>query len=158
MIKTKTIDAITIGTMGALAVWVSSTFGLPAWVLFIGWVAYYAFGKTPLKAMNSFLLILAGIVLAMLVQYTGVWLTGYFQNFGFPVAVFFLVGFLGVIKSVKGINNLLAYFLGMIAFFGAHLSAGLSGLFQLGIPLALGFMFAWSLDTIQCHLHNTREV
>jgi hypothetical protein len=158
MIKTKTIDAITIGTMGALAIWVSNTFGLPAWVLFIGWVAYYSFGKAPLKAVNSFLLILAGIVLAMLVQYTGVWLTGYFQNLGFPVAVFFLVGFLGVIKSVKGINNLLAYFLGMIAFFGAHLSAGVSALFQLGIPLALGFMFAWSLDTIQSHLHNTREV
>jgi len=99
MIKTKTIDAITIGTMGALAIWVANTFGLPAWVLFIGWVAYYAFGKTPRKAVNSFLLILAGIVLAMLVQYTGVWLTGYFQNFGFPVAVFFLVGFLGVIKK-----------------------------------------------------------
>lgn len=144
--KTFLIGVI-LGLFGAFAV--ALAFGLqwPAWVMFIAWVSYYIFGKTLKTSLLAFIQILFGIIMGILIQASGIFLSGYLGEAGLPVAVFFFIGSLAYISRLKTWNNIPAYFVGLIIFFGAHPQVAAEPLLELLLPVIVGFVLAWLNDS-----------
>jgi Protein of unknown function (DUF1097) len=59
-----------------------------------------------------------------------------------PVSVFFFVGSMPYIMKLKTFNNIPAWYLGLIVFFGVHPPIVAAALMELLIPIAAGFILA----------------
>ncbi len=139
--KTLLIAAI-FGIFGAAAVSVSFAAHWPTWVMFIAWVSYYIFGKTWRSSVISFVQILLGVSMGLLIQLTAAFLRDLTGSFSLPVAVFFFIGSMPYIMKVKTFNNIPAWFLGLIVFFGIHPPIAPMALLELLAPIAGGFILA----------------
>lgn len=136
-------QALTMGFTGAIAVLTASYFGLPTWVLFMAWVSYYLFGT---KTKTAFLILIQqvfGILIAMTIQYLGAFLSETLGVFGFSIVVFIVMIGVFYISKLKYLNNIPAYFLGMIVWFGSNSEIDINILSLLGITLLSGYAFAW---------------
>ncbi len=136
-------QALTLGLVGAIAVFTTSYFQLPTWVLFMAWVSYYLFGTKPKSALLIFTQQILGILIAMIIQYFGVKLSSSLGEFGFPLVVFIVMIGVFYISKLKHLNNIPAYFLGMIVWFGANAPHSINLFLILGITLIVGYIFAW---------------
>ncbi len=139
--KTLLIAAI-FGIFGAVAVSVSFAAHWPTWVMFIAWVSYYIFGKTWKSSAISFIQILLGICMGLLIQLTAAFLRNLIGSLSLPVSVFFFIGSMPYIMKLKTFNSIPAWFLGLIVFFGIHPSIAPVALMELLAPIAGGFIFA----------------
>ena len=143
--KTLLIAAI-FGIFAAVAVSVSFAAHWPTWVMFIAWVSYYIFGKTWKSSAVSFIQILLGIFMGLLIQVTAALSRKLIGNLSLPVSVFFFTGSMPYITKLKTFNNIPAWFLGLIVFFGVHPPMTAVALMELLIPIAAGFILAWLND------------
>jgi hypothetical protein len=143
------IFGASMGSFGALAVFLSFTFGWPGWVLFMAWVCFYLFGKSLKKSLNIYLQIVLGIVLGILIETLGQFLSAVIGNmFGFYLAILLLIGSLAFSTKIKGLGDIAAWFIGLIVFFGAEPPLALVSVARtLLLPLAAGFLFGYGLDT-----------
>ena len=156
--KTFSIGLI-LGLFGAVAVAISFALQWPTWVMFVAWVSYYLFGKTLKTSLPVFVQIALGIVMGVLIQATGKWLSEHIGAFGLPVAVFFFIGSLAYISQLKKLNSIPAWFLGLIIFFGVHPPVALVPIIELFIPIIAGFLFAWLNDSaMQRVIRRTQPV
>jgi len=156
--KTFSIGLI-LGLFGAVAVAISFALQWPTWVMFVAWVSYYLFGKTLKTSLPVLIQIALGIIMGVLIQASGKWLSGYFGGLGLPVAVFFFIGSLAYISQLKKLNCIPAWFLGLIIFFGAHPPIAPLPVIALFIPIIAGFLFAWLNDSaVQQVMHKNQSV
>lgn len=135
--------AIAFGLFGAIAVTVSFSQQWPTWVMFIAWVSFYIFGKTWQSSLWVFLQIVLGMCMAVLIQLTAGLLGQLIGTLGFSVSVFLYIGSLAYIAGTKKLNNIPAWFLGLIILFGVHPPLEPLPILQILIPIAAGFVFAW---------------
>jgi hypothetical protein len=140
--------AIVFGAFGAIAVSVSFAMHWPTWVMFIAWVSFYLFGKTVRSSALALLQIVLGIVMGVLMSLSAAFLGNFIGALGFPLAVFFFIGSLAYIMKLKVINNIPAWFLGLIIFFGVHPPVAPAPLLLLLVPIVAGFVFAWMNNKI----------
>jgi hypothetical protein len=146
--------AIAFGLFGAVAVTVSYLLKWPTWVMFIAWVSFYIFGKTWQTAAKAFLQIVLGMLMAVLIQLTAGLLTPLIGAVSFQLAVFLFIGSLAYVAQSKSLNNLPAWFFGLIILFGAHPPMEPAPVALLLIPVTAGFIFAWlnNLTVEKLHL------
>ena len=142
-LQNKITNAIIYGSLGALAVLVSAVLLLPAWVLFLGWISYYLFGKSPGRAVNTYVLVMLGVIMSMVMEWSGQLLTPYLGQSAILLVVFVLIGALTFVENLKWFGNMAAYFLGMVIYFAFDKGYSLSIIYEISIPLILGFVFAW---------------
>lgn len=138
--------AIILGLFGAIAVYVSNEMEWPTWVLFITWVSYYLFGKSPRALIWPFIQIMMGIAMGVLIRLSVQWLGN--TAWSMPLAVFFFIGSLAYFGRYTKLNNIPAWFLGLIVFFGAHPPLDFSSIISLLVPLTAGLLFAWLNDSV----------
>jgi len=136
-------QALNMGAIGAIAVFTSSYFQLPTWILFMAWVSYYLFGTKPKSALKIFIQQLFGIIIAMIIQFLGSKLSISFGILGFPLVVFIIMIGVFYISRLKYFNNIPAYFLGMIIWFGSNKPININIFLVLGLTLIIGYVFAW---------------
>lgn len=138
-----------MGFFGAIAVYVSITFGWKAWVLFLAWVCFYIYEKNTLKLINVYLQIVLGIFLSILIELLGNFLINIFGEIGLYISIFLLISSLAFLVKIKGLNDLTAWFFGLIVFFGIEPKIHIYDIFHLLlIPLALGFALGYLVDKI----------
>lgn len=136
-------QAITMGLISAIAVFISSYFQLPIWVLFMAWVSYYLFDMNLKSALTIFTQQVLGILIAIIIQYGGTELKALVGDFGFPIIIFIIMSGVFYISKLKHFNNIPAYFLGMIVWFGSSTPYSINRFLLLGITLIMGYIFAW---------------
>ena len=136
-------QALILGLVGAIAVFTTSYFQLPTWVLFIAWVSYYLFGTNPKSALLVFTQQILGVIIAIIIQYFGIKLSEPFGALGFPLVVFIVMIGVYYISKLKYLNNIPAYFLGMIVWFGSNETYNFNLFIVLGFTLIVGYIFAW---------------
>ncbi len=136
-----------MGLCGALAVFISFSMGWATWVMFLAWVSYYLFGKSIKVYPLSFLQIILGIVMGVLIQSLASVLAPAIGALGFPLTVFVLIGSLAYAAKIKGLNNIPAWFLGLIIFFGVHPELQIIPILGLLVPIIAGVVFAVINDT-----------
>lgn len=158
------LSAFIFGVFGAVAVSISSFLEWPTWVMFIAWVSYYVFGKNLISSLRAFVQIGLGIFMGVLIQLSAGILSNLIGALGFPVAVFFFIGSLAFIARIKALNNIPAWFLGLIILFGSHPALTFPSITKLFIPILAGFIFAWLNDSAieKIHVspanHDVKEV
>ncbi|HAS41097.1 MAG TPA: DUF1097 domain-containing protein [Microscillaceae bacterium] len=148
------LTSLVMGFWGALAVFVSTALGWHTWVLFIAWVSYYLFGKNLKSSANSFLVILLGILMGVVIRLGAGWLVPIIGKVGFPLTVFVCIAVLNYIAQIKLLGNLPGWFLGLIIFFGAHPTMKPLPILELLIPVIAGFAFAILNDTGVKFIHH----
>ena len=136
------LTALVMGLCGALAVFISFSMGWATWVMFLAWVSYYLFGKSIKVYIPSFLQIIAGILLGVLIQSLAGLLVPAMGELGFPLTVFVVIGSLAYVSTIKGLNNIPAWFLGLIVFFGVHPELRPIPVLGLLVPIVAGVVFA----------------
>ncbi|TYP98195.1 uncharacterized protein DUF1097 [Tenacibaculum adriaticum] len=141
------IYGISIGLFGAVALSLASFFAWPSWVLFIAWISFSFYGKSVKKSINIYLEIILGIFMGVLIEVLGDSLSIFIGSFSSPLALFLLTSSLPFITKIKGLDDIEAWFIGMIVFFGVHPPLELVHIIKLFPPLAAGFIFAYVLDT-----------
>ncbi|MUU78937.1 DUF1097 domain-containing protein [Winogradskyella endarachnes] len=142
------LTAILMGFFGALATLISFSFHLPSWVLFLTWVSYYLFGKSVKSALQTLLPLTCGILMGITIKLFGSSLSIYLGNFGFPIAVFILITSLSYLSKIKRLENIPAWFIGLIIFFGVHPKIEIKPMIIIFIAISLGFVFAYLNDTM----------
>ncbi|MCB4807186.1 DUF1097 domain-containing protein [Tamlana sp. 62-3] len=142
------LSAIIMGVCGALATYLAFSFNLPSWVLFLAWVSYYLFGKSFKSALLTLVPISAGIIMGTLILSFGGLLGSYLGKMGFPMAVFIFISTLTYLSKIKYLNNIPAWFMGLIIFFGVHPHVQVISILSLFLPILLGLAFAFINDTL----------
>lgn len=130
----------------------SAAFELPVWAMFIGWVAFFTRGLTARDGainlacvwLGAGIGIAAAIAIGMLHPTLGM--------MALPAVVFVVATLVVSLRAAPILNNILAYFLGLIAFFAAHMEPTLSTLVHLGTASALGSFAGWASMKLQQRL------
>ncbi len=140
-----TIAAIT----AAAAAGSSLALGLPVWAMFIGWVAYFTRGANARDGMINFGCVILGVIFGILAAHALGALGSIAGAFALSIVVFAVAMVVVSLRSLPVLNNILCYFLGLIAFFAAHREPSITTLLVLGGAVALGSTAGWISHAIQ---------
>jgi hypothetical protein len=147
-IKFNAVTAVAAATAAAAAA-VSLAVGLPVWAMFIGWVAFFSRGHSFRDGLINYGGVLAGVFLGMAAAMAIAALSPSLGKMALPLVVFVVAMGVVSLRAVPVMNNLMTYFLGLIAFFAAHLEPSLETGMRLGSASAIGSLAAWLSLKIQ---------
>jgi len=143
------VAAVTAAIASAL----SLTFSLPVWAMFVGWIAFFTRIQTMRMAFENLgavlvgLLIgaLAGAVISQLAPMVG-------PVIALPAVVFVVALVVVALRGLPVMNNLLGYFLGLVAWFAAHLEPSFESIAQLFGASVIGSVAGWISHTLPPHI------
>lgn len=123
----------------ALAAAASLALSLPAWAMFIGWIAFFTRGLNIRGVVSNLACVGFGLAIGMMASSA---IAGLAPMMGLGVALPAVVfGVALVVVSLRGLpilNNLLGYFLGLVAWFAAHLEPSLESFAHLFTASTIG--------------------
>lgn len=122
----------------AIAAGSSAALGLPVWAMFIGWVAFFTRGLNAKAGVANLACVWLGIVMGMCAALSLQLLGPVLGAMALPLVVFVVAMLVVSLRSAPGVNNLLGYFLGLIAFFAAHLAPSFSSFWVLACAATIG--------------------
>ncbi len=85
--------------------------------------------------------------MGILIQLLGKTLGSHLGSVGFPLSVFLFIGALSYLSKSKFLNNIPAWFIGLIIFFGVHPSIEFKPILSLFVPIIAGLGFAYINDS-----------
>jgi hypothetical protein len=130
-------------TVAALAATVSAmVFEVPVWAMFVGWIGYFTRGLTLGQGAINFACVLVGIVVGLAAGMATQVLTPQLGMFTLPVVVFAVATVVLSLRQLPVLNNLLCFFLGLVAYFASHLPPAWTAFAELGIAAGLGTVAA----------------
>lgn len=139
-------------TGAASAAYSSTLLGLEIWMMFVGWVVYYTNPSSIYQGVASFLCLIAGLAAGCVAAIAFTRLGPIFGDFAIAMIVFSIAIVVVSMRGVKVLDNITAWFLGLIAFFAAHLEPTLLSIFELGCAAALGCVAGWVTQGLQAKL------
>nr|WP_315428386.1 DUF1097 domain-containing protein [uncultured Albidiferax sp.] len=128
------VAAIAAATAASL----SSALALPVWAMFIGWVAFFTRGLTLKDGLANLACVWFGIAVGMGAAMAIGALTPAWGLLALPAVVFLVAVLVVSLRAVPVLNNILCYFLGLIAYFASHLPPSQGTFVLLGLAVALG--------------------
>lgn len=139
-IVTTVVAAATAATAAAT----SQLLSLPVWAMFVGWIAFYTRGLTTRSAFENLACVGIGLVTGALAA-TAIPLiapaTG--PALALPLVVLVVALFVVSLRGLPVLNNLLGYFLGLAAWFAAHLEPVIANVLTLFAAAAIGSLAGW---------------
>lgn len=137
--STYVLATLVAAATAALAAGISAALSLPVWAMFIGWIAFYTRGLDTRGAIENLACVGIGLVLGLaasvavkpVADVTG-------TTMALPLVVFTVAILVVSLRGLPRMNNLLGYFLGLVAWFAAHLEPSLESLARLFGAGALG--------------------
>ncbi|WP_371355023.1 DUF1097 domain-containing protein [Pseudomonas chlororaphis] len=136
----------------ALAAGSSLLLNLPVWAMFVGWVAFFSRGLTLRDGLVNLGCVLMGLAIGMGAALSIGALSPSLGPWALPLVVFAVAMLVVSLRSLRVMNNIVAYFLGLIAWFAAHLEPSLESFAELGGAGALGTCAGWLSHTAQQRL------
>lgn len=138
---TVTLVAAACASFAAAA---SLTLSLPVWAMFVGWIAFFSRGLTTRSTVENLVCVwlglcmgaLAGLSISLLAPSLGLGLA-------LPIVVFAVALIVVSLRGLPILNNLLAYFLGLVAWFASHFEPSLGSLVLLASASAIGSLAGW---------------
>ena len=126
---------------------------LPVWAMFVGWVAFYTHGVTARDGVFNLVCVSLGVLIGKAAAVAIGALATVVGAMALPLVVLVVALVVVSMRSVPRLNNLLCYFLGLIAFFAIHQPPSLSLFGPLGSAIALGSVAAWAAHALQRRVH-----
>ncbi|MGO1072927.1 DUF1097 domain-containing protein [Lysobacter sp. CA199] len=116
---------------------------LPVWAMFVGWIAFFTRGANLRHGLITLACVFAGLILGMAAAAALAVLTPHWGAASVAVGVFAVAAMVVSLRSLPVFNNLLGFFLGLVAWFAAHRPASLENLADLALAAALGTLAGW---------------
>jgi hypothetical protein len=142
-------QALIVGTIAAFAVFISNTFELISWALFLSWACYFIFGPQMRDSILAYLQILIGVGIGVGLITTTIAFEPHLGEWTLIILVFFLAGGLTFMELVEPFNNIPAYYVGMIIVFASGLVPNIETVSQLTLPITIGFSLGWITVTFR---------
>ena len=127
----------------ATAATASATLGWPVWAMFVGWVAFFTRGHSAKDALYSYLCLITGLGIGTIAAASVGALLPLIGPAAFGVVVFAVAMLVVSLRAVPPMNNVPAYFLGLITWFAAHAKPTPMAWLGLAAVAALGIFAAW---------------
>lgn len=141
--------------VAAIAATASAGLGWPVWAMFIGWVAFFTGQQSAKGAIRSYLCLSIGVALGNFAALGVSTLIPLIDYLAFGAVVFAVAIIVVSLRAAPVLNNVAAYFLGLIAFFASHLAPGISAFGELAAVSALGVAAALAAHAIQIKVART---
>lgn len=143
-IKVTLVEALITAIAAALAL----LGGLAIWAMFVGWIAYFTRG---LDGRNG-LINLACVIIGLTLGIATASILGLIGSPGIPeqAAVVFALGIVVLsLRFLPVVNNLLGFFLGLVAWFASHQLPSADGFAALAAAATLGTAAGWIAHSAQ---------
>lgn len=144
--------SVTAAATAAAASASSLVFALPVWAMFVGWVAFFTRGLTARDGAINLACVCIGAAMGIVAAVAIGMLQPALGILALPTVVFVVATVVVSLRAVPVFNNVLAFFLGLIAYFAAHMEPTLNTLVHLGSASALGTVAGWVSMKLQQHL------
>lgn len=142
------------GLVAACAAAVILQAGLFVWVMFLGWISYFTCGLTIKDGLVNFAGVLIGLMIGLGAG-TVLSLLGPEPSLFEQVSVIFGVAMVVLsFRFLPSVNNLLAFFLGLVTFFAAHTEPTLSALLPLAAASGIGAAAGAAAHKLQLWLQH----
>ncbi|WP_043688840.1 DUF1097 domain-containing protein [Luteimonas huabeiensis] len=143
------VSTLVAAVAAALAAATSLALSLPVWAMFVGWIAFFTRGANIRAAFENLACVGLGLVIgagaslaiARLAPAMG-------PGLALPLVVFVVALAVVGLRGLPILNNLLGYFLGLVAWFAAHLQPSMESLAQLFTASLVGSVAGWLSHTI----------
>lgn len=135
--------------VASIAATTSAGLGWPVWAMFMGWVAFFTGEHSARGAARSYACLAIGIAIGNLAAMGVGALMPHIDYLAFGVVVFIVATVVVSLRAVPVLNNIAAYFLGLITFFAAHLPPSLLAFGELAAVSALGAAAALVAHVLQ---------
>lgn len=148
---------VTLGEsmVAALAATVSAMlFDVPVWAMFVGWIAYFTRGLTLKQGLINLACVFVGIAVGLAAGAAIQALTSQLGAFTLPAVVFVVAVVVLSLRHLPALNNLLCFFLGLVAYFASHLPPGWAAFVELGIAAAVGTSAAYLASLLHQRAHR----
>jgi hypothetical protein len=151
--KPSRFHAITLigAAVAATTTFVTIAAGLPAWAMFLGWVAYSSSAKTKREGVGNLISFLVGLNFGAATSLTIGFLTPSLGGAAVPLAIFGVVIIVLSLRALPPINNPLAYILGLVSFFASGQVPSVSILAVLAVAGLIGALGAVVTNFLQSH-------
>ena len=138
--------------IAAAAALLSEVLGLHAWAMFVGWVAWFTHPASAAQGAQSMVSLWAGMLLAVAGHFIVTFLSPAIGAAALPMAVLVLACVAVGMRTTPPLDNMLAWFLGLIAFFALHADNVLTGLLTLVAASVVGAAAGYSCQRLQRRL------
>ncbi|TCQ99412.1 DUF1097 domain-containing protein [Neorhizobium sp. JUb45] len=133
----------------SIAATTSAGLGWPVWAMFIGWVTFITGDHSFNGAVRSYLCAAIGIAFGSLAAIGVGTLMPLIDYLAFGAVVFVVAIIVVSLRAAPMLNNISAYFLGLIAFFAAHVPPSITAVTELAAAGALGAAAAFFAHSLQ---------
>lgn len=148
-VSTTLVAAVT----AAAAATLSQSLALPVWAMFIGWIAFYTRGLHLRAAIENLACVGVGLVVGLMATLALQALSGAVAaGVALPIVVLCVAILVVSLRGLPVMGNLLGYFLGLVAWFAAHLEPSFESVARLFGAGALGSSAGWISHTVSMRL------
>ena len=138
------VTTVVAAATAALAAAGSMALSLPVWAMFVGWIAFFTRGLNTRSTFENLACVglgmsmgvIAALSIPQLASVTG-------PGLALPATVFVVALVVVALRGLPILNNLLGYFLGLVAWFAAHSEPSLESLLQLFGASMIGSAAGW---------------
>lgn len=111
---------------------------LPVWAMFVGWIAYFTRGLNWRAGAINLACVLIGLALGIGAAQLLALMSTALGPFAISAAVMLVTVAALSLAKLPVFNNVLGFFLGLVAYFASHLPPTPTAFAQLGLAAALG--------------------
>ncbi|GAA1314443.1 DUF1097 domain-containing protein [Saccharothrix xinjiangensis] len=137
------------GVVAAVAAFGSESLSLEPWAMFVGWVAWFTRPASAVQGVHAVVCLWLGFGLAIAGHLLVGALSPALGHAALPPAVFCLAVVAVGLRGTPVVDNTLAWFLGLIAYFAAGVDEVLPGLLALLAASAIGAVAGFACQRLQ---------
>ena len=141
-------------TVTAASTWVSTVIEIEIWAMFTGFVAWFTSQSSTRDAALAMVCLWLGMAMAVVASIATAWLTPYAGSISLPIVVFFVACTILGIRKIGPIQNLVCWFMGLVAYFAAGRMTEPLTLFELIAASAGGGIAGWVCQTATARWQN----
>lgn len=116
--------------------------------MFAGFIAWFTRPTSARDGVFSIICLFLGIALGALAHIATEALTPSFRAFALPVVVFVVGVVIVGLRTTRVVDNMLAWFIGLVTFFAAEVEIALGTLLELGSACAIGGFAGWACQAL----------
>ncbi len=122
---------------------------VPVWAMFVGWISFFTRGLTLRQGLINFACLLMGVTLGIGAAHALAALTPHLGAYAITGVVFAITIIALSLAKAPVFNNLLCFFLGLVAYFAFHQPPTLTTFATLSLAAAVGVAAAFLAHSLQ---------
>ena len=132
------INTLVVAVVAAVATWCSASLKLEVWVMFAGLTAWFTHPTSWREGASGVVCMWLGLGAGAVSVFANDALGRAIGPFALPLVVFVATVIVVGLRATRGAKNTLAWFVGLVTFFAAHVPPSVAGLLQLGAASLVG--------------------